>query len=47
MRRYPPFDPPEYVGWTPDARLVAEYGERPRQDAERRRVIDALDESRC
>jgi TPP-dependent pyruvate/acetoin dehydrogenase alpha subunit len=46
MRRYPPFDPPEYVGWTPDARLVAEYGERPRQDAERRRVIDALDESR-
>lgn len=44
MRRYPPYDPPEYVGWKPDARLTAEFSTRVRSDPERRRVIDALDE---
>jgi 2-oxoisovalerate dehydrogenase E1 component len=44
MRRYPAFDPPEYVNWRPDAQLVAEYRERVASDAARRRVIDQLDE---
>ena len=44
MRRYPPFDPPEYVAWQPDAALVAEYRDRLRADDERRAVIEALDE---
>ncbi len=45
MNRYPPFDPPEYVDWAPDARLVAEYGERLRADEERSSRIEELDEA--
>lgn len=45
MRRYPPYDPPEYVDWTPDPELVSEYADRIRADRERQRVIDALDET--
>jgi TPP-dependent pyruvate/acetoin dehydrogenase alpha subunit len=45
MRRYPAFDPPEYVGWLPDAQLVASYRARTTEDAERRRVIESLDEA--
>jgi 2-oxoisovalerate dehydrogenase E1 component len=44
MRRYPAYDPPEYVGWQPDARLAAAFRARIESDPERRRVIDALDE---
>jgi TPP-dependent pyruvate/acetoin dehydrogenase alpha subunit len=44
MRRYPPYDPPEYVGWTPDPKLVAGYAEPVTRDADRRRVVEALDE---
>ena len=44
MRRYPPYDPPEYVGWTPDPQLVAAYADAVRSDAERQHVIDQLDE---
>ncbi len=46
MRRYPPFDPPEYVDWTPDPERVREYGERLRRDEERRAIIASLDEAR-
>ena len=45
MRRYPPYDPPEYVDWTPDPQLVSEYADRIRADRERQRVVDALDEA--
>lgn len=45
MRRYPPFDPPEYVDWSPDAEVVRAYRETVRADAERWAVIDTLDES--
>src|SRR5690554_1550367 len=45
MRRYPPFDPPEYVDWSPDAEVVRAYRETVRADAERWAVIDALDEA--
>jgi TPP-dependent pyruvate/acetoin dehydrogenase alpha subunit len=44
MRRYPPYDPPEYVGWTPDPQLLSEFGDRVQRDEARRRVIAALDE---
>lgn len=42
MRRYPPFDPPEYVDWQPDAAEVAEFGRRLERDPARRSVISAL-----
>jgi TPP-dependent pyruvate/acetoin dehydrogenase alpha subunit len=45
MRRYPPYDPPEYVDWTPDPQLIREYADRIRADRERQRVVDALDEA--
>lgn len=44
MRRYPAYDPPEYVEWTPDPALVAEFGEAPRRDPERRAIVDGLDQ---
>jgi TPP-dependent pyruvate/acetoin dehydrogenase alpha subunit len=42
MRRYPAFEPPEYVNWQPDAQLVAAYGERVAADDERRRIVEQL-----
>lgn len=45
MKRYPAFDPPEYVNWTPDPELVRAYGERLREDPERARAVDELDPS--
>lgn len=46
MKRYPPFDPPEYVDWSPDPELVSAYGERLREDPDRWAAISALDEER-
>ncbi len=46
MRRHPPFDPPEYIDWAPDPALVGEFRERPRRDADRRAVVEALDEAK-
>lgn len=45
MRRYPPYDPPEYVDWTSDPQLVSEFADRIRADRERQRVVAALDET--
>lgn len=45
MKRYPAYDPPEYVSWKPDPALVAEFGKTPRRDPARRKVVDALDEA--
>jgi TPP-dependent pyruvate/acetoin dehydrogenase alpha subunit len=42
MKRSLAYDPPEYVHWVPDPALVAAFGETPRQDAERRAIVDAL-----
>jgi TPP-dependent pyruvate/acetoin dehydrogenase alpha subunit len=42
MKRYPAFDPPEYVSWTPEADLVAAYGERARSDPDVAREVSAL-----
>ena len=45
MKRYPAYDPPEYVAWEPDAALVAAFAETPRRDPDRARLVDALDEA--
>jgi TPP-dependent pyruvate/acetoin dehydrogenase alpha subunit len=42
MKRYPAFDPPEYVGWEPDPALVEEFGSRLRDDPERWAVVEGL-----
>jgi TPP-dependent pyruvate/acetoin dehydrogenase alpha subunit len=46
MKRYPAYDPPEYVNWTSDPVLVAAFGETPRRDPERRRLVESLTEKR-
>ena len=45
MKRYPAFDPPEYVSWSAEPELVAAFGETLRRDPERRRVVESLDET--
>jgi TPP-dependent pyruvate/acetoin dehydrogenase alpha subunit len=45
LKRYPAFDPPEYVSWAPDPALVAAYAETVRREPERRRIIETLDET--
>lgn len=44
MKRYPPFDPPEYVNWRSDPALVSEYRERLAADPERKELIASLRE---
>ena len=44
MRRYPAFDPPEYVSWEADPELVRSYRERVRGAPERAALVDALTE---
>lgn len=46
MKRYPLFDPPEYLNWAPDAELVREYRARLEADPERRRIIAELSKER-
>lgn len=43
MKRYPAFDPPEYVDWTPDPELVDAYERTLERDPERARVVSGLD----
>lgn len=43
MRRFPAFDPPEYLDWQPDPELVAAYPEAWERHEERRAVVEALD----
>jgi TPP-dependent pyruvate/acetoin dehydrogenase alpha subunit len=45
MKRYPPFDPPEYVGWEPDPELVAEFGARLNADPGRGALVAEADEA--
>ena len=42
MKRYPAFDPPEYVAWTRDDRDVEDFRQRLRADPTRGAVIDRL-----
>jgi TPP-dependent pyruvate/acetoin dehydrogenase alpha subunit len=42
MRRFPAFDPPEYLAWKPDARLTRAFRATLDADPERARVVRAL-----
>jgi TPP-dependent pyruvate/acetoin dehydrogenase alpha subunit len=42
MKRYPAFDPPEYVSWKPDPAVQREYAETLDRDPERRKRLRAL-----
>ena len=42
MKRYPMFDPPEYVDWTPVPEILEEYQHTIRRDSERAQIISAL-----
>lgn len=46
MKRYPAFDPPEYVGWTPDPDEVRGFRARVTADPERAALIRDLSEDR-
>jgi len=43
VKRYPAYDPPEYVSWEPDARILRDYRTLIDADPERRGEIEALD----
>ncbi len=45
MKRYPAFDPPEYLEWAPSPDLLREYVETVDRDAERRDIVQGLTES--
>lgn len=45
MKRFPAYDPPEYLEWTPDPAEMARY-ETPWQDPERSAALALLDEDR-
>jgi TPP-dependent pyruvate/acetoin dehydrogenase alpha subunit len=45
MKRYPAYDPPEYVAWTSDPKLVAEFGKTARKHPARRKIVDGLAEA--
>ncbi|MBI4419303.1 MAG: thiamine pyrophosphate-dependent dehydrogenase E1 component subunit alpha [Gemmatimonadetes bacterium] len=42
MKRYPAFDPPEYVDWAPDPELVRAFRQSIEDDAERAAVVAPL-----
>jgi pyruvate dehydrogenase E1 component alpha subunit len=42
MKRYPAYDPPEYVNWTPDPEVMQQYRRTLRQTPDRRHVIEPL-----
>jgi TPP-dependent pyruvate/acetoin dehydrogenase alpha subunit len=44
MKRYPLFDPPEYVTWRPDPAILREYEDTIRRDRQRSKIISQLDE---
>jgi len=44
MKRYPAFDPPEYVAWSPDPERVQDYARALEQDPERARLVSGLDQ---
>ncbi len=46
MKRYPPFDPPEYVDWQADPELVRAFDARAHADAGRAELVDGLGEER-
>jgi TPP-dependent pyruvate/acetoin dehydrogenase alpha subunit len=45
MKRYPMFDPPEYVDWKPLPEILEEYRQTIRRDSKRAQIISALNNS--
>ena len=45
MRRYPAFDPPEYLDWSADPDLVDEYEARLHENPDRAQIVSGLDRS--
>src|SRR5262245_42938480 len=45
MKRYPMFDPPEYVGWKPSPRLIEEYQSTLECVEERSRIVSDLSQN--
>ena len=43
MKRYPMFDPPEYVAWRPDKEITDEYCRVLQQDPERAAIVEKLE----
>ncbi len=43
MKRFPAFDPPEYVEWRPDPTLQSAFTDTLTRDPERRAILEALD----
>src|SRR5262245_17504856 len=46
MKRYPLFDPPEYLNWQPDSAVMEEYRATLASDSERSAIIHALDKDK-
>ena len=42
MKRFPAFDPPEYVAWRPDAALTRAYRDTITANPDRAKIVDAL-----
>jgi len=45
MKRYPAFDPPEYLAWEPDPELARAFTETLEEDSERADIVRELDET--
>lgn len=45
MRRYPPFDPPEYTSWSPDGEISREFVRTIQRHPERAAVVDRITDS--
>ena len=43
MKRYPIFDPPEYVAWTSDPAILEEYEQTIQRDRQRAQIISQLE----
>ncbi len=46
MKHFPAFDPPEYVSWSLDPQVLAEFRARLEADPERRKLISGLDRAK-
>jgi TPP-dependent pyruvate/acetoin dehydrogenase alpha subunit len=44
LKRFPAYDPPEYIDWAPDRRLVAVFEETLHRDTERWGIVESLDQ---
>ena len=42
MKRFPAYDPPEYVDWQPDPELVRQFSDTWTTNLDRRRVVEAM-----